>query len=482
MRQICTLLLLTGAAMALGPIPIWAEDEISRSETLFNQLDKNADGKLTADEISDAQRRFFDRLVRVGDRDKNGELSRSEFLQALKPESARNESSDADRTDNRRENRVDPRAIMRVLDRNRDGKITKDEIPERARERMLPLFQRSGKDALTVADFERFRGPAEPMRQGQPPSFEQMDRNGDGKVTLDEFPEGRRERARMMFEVAGKDELTEDDVRSFFDRLRSRSRRSNRESGTRAPNGNRAAQTPAMPDRAASDDAKPGDAKPERLMSDRDAGRDANRRPPEGNERRPFGMRQGFRPPAFFRKLDIDEDGRLSKDELAKAVDLLEELDQNEDGSLDFRELFGMPPRGFGGPERRRDRQGDGEREDRGEDQREGQRERRDRPSESPAAEKPNQDERPRRPEADMVNSEQRGVWLLQTLERLFQLCDRDQDGKITSEEAQGRLRGDFASYDTDADGTLSRDEFKRTLTAEMQSQRQARASNRSEE
>src|SRR5258707_1105315 len=49
------------------------------------------------------------------------------------------------------------------------------------------------------------------------------------------------------------------------------------------------------------------------------------------------------RPSPFFRKLDTDGDGKLSKAELQKAPELFEELDLNKDGYLDPAEVFGIP-------------------------------------------------------------------------------------------------------------------------------------------
>jgi len=47
--------------------------------------------------------------------------------------------------------------------------------------------------------------------------------------------------------------------------------------------------------------------------------------------------------PAFAKLLDTNHDGRLSREELSKAVELFDRLDRNHDGFLDAKELTEMP-------------------------------------------------------------------------------------------------------------------------------------------
>jgi Ca2+-binding EF-hand superfamily protein len=46
---------------------------------LFQRLDKNGDGVLAAEEIPEEQRRFFERMLRTGDANSDGKISREEF-------------------------------------------------------------------------------------------------------------------------------------------------------------------------------------------------------------------------------------------------------------------------------------------------------------------------------------------------------------------------------------------------------------------
>jgi Ca2+-binding EF-hand superfamily protein len=332
---VCGLGLAGNAAMA--------QDEADKPGDLFKTLDKNNDGKLTSSEVSEDQKRFFDRLVRVGDTDKNGELTRSEFDKATSRDADNPAAAQTDRPDARR-----------------------------------PASGRPGQPGS-----DRARSAQE--------FFKRLDRNADGKVTLEEIPEAMRSRMKPMFERFGKDEITLQDLEKL----------------------------------------RPGSS---------------NRRPagqPGQNSRRPGDMpRPGNgQAPAFFRQLDQDGDGALSRSELERAATLLEKLDRNGNGKLEIIELFAGRGTGSiggrsGGDARRPQRPGD-------QPSQEGRR---------PAEGGPAKDGRPRRPDgAKGRSSGQKG----------FGQLDKNGDGFLSRDEAPGRLKENFDRIDKNSDGKIAIDEVR---------------------
>ncbi len=89
---------LLSAVLLSGAGLVVAQDADSKPEakpaeaaspgSLFDRLDKNGDGKLVKDEISEDQRRSFERMLRLGDGNDDGELTREEFQKAATEQAA----------------------------------------------------------------------------------------------------------------------------------------------------------------------------------------------------------------------------------------------------------------------------------------------------------------------------------------------------------------------------------------------------------
>ena len=128
------------------------EDDAAMSMVVA--LDKNKDGKIEPDEVPAEKKKFFDRLLRLGDKNKDGILAKEEFGTATKePEAPKGELRGFDAGPGRGPNLEE---LFERADRNKDGKLSKDELPERLRERLAPLFEKTGKEEITKEELARF--------------------------------------------------------------------------------------------------------------------------------------------------------------------------------------------------------------------------------------------------------------------------------------------------------------------------------------
>jgi Ca2+-binding EF-hand superfamily protein len=170
----------------MGSVLVAQGDDGPSADDLFKKLDTNGDGVLTASEIPKAHAKFFERLVRIGDADKDGKLTREEFDRAATRKEA--PVTDISKTaivgggEGKRPN-FDPKRIFENLDKNKDGKITREEA--QGRPRIEGLFDRLGKDELTLADFSSLGG-----KKGKGAKNKGKAKKG---TALSEISEGSRE-------------------------------------------------------------------------------------------------------------------------------------------------------------------------------------------------------------------------------------------------------------------------------------------------
>ncbi len=149
------------------------------SGALFQQLDANGDGMLASDEIPADKRSLFERLVRIGDGNADGKLSADEFAMGLsgasKPASApATPKKPATATPGRpgKAERPGPGRLFARLDANQDGKVTLDEVPQARREMFSKMIARNDKDgdgALSLAEFSS-GNPVRPASVAKPGS------------------------------------------------------------------------------------------------------------------------------------------------------------------------------------------------------------------------------------------------------------------------------------------------------------------------
>lgn len=163
-------------------------------DQLMERFDKNKDGKLTRDELPPQMAQW---LMRA-DADQDGAISKSELMEAQQRIAAMRGGAGAGGPPGM------PSAdeIFQRLDKNGDGKLTKDEIPAPMAERFAQA-DTNGDGVITKAELEEARkqmmgaGPGGPAaRGGFDPAqlFARLDKNGDGKLTKDELPARMAER------------------------------------------------------------------------------------------------------------------------------------------------------------------------------------------------------------------------------------------------------------------------------------------------
>lgn len=165
---------------------------------LFEQLDSNSDRVVAAEEVPDAGRAAFKKLLAVGDKNHDGKLEAEEFRALIAKAAGAFGRAGM------------PRERFAALDKNGDGKVSKDEFagpPAR--------FAQLDADHDGFVTRQEAGGPGMPPGGpgALPPRLKAMDKNNDGKVSRDEFtgPAPRFDR----IDADGDGYLTLQEVRQF---------------------------------------------------------------------------------------------------------------------------------------------------------------------------------------------------------------------------------------------------------------------------
>jgi Ca2+-binding EF-hand superfamily protein len=410
------------AAVVFTAGPLAAQD----AADLFNKLDANKDGYITPDEVQEAQKALYERMLRNADKNGDKKLSKEEFLAGLKPDEGPKTPLPGGQAFGAPGGKAkgDPRQFFDRLDANKDGKLGKEELPEQMRERFAGM-DANGDGFITPEEFARGAMAFGKRPPGAPPAppegnaaqrqtfetlFDRTDSNSDGKLTKDEIPE-ERQIMRAVLERSGGDSIGKEQfVRAMMAAMAQGDvQRTRRSDGA-----------PARPD-----------GTPPRSEG----------APP----RRPEGA-PGAPPPGggLFGTLDTDHNGELSTAEIVAAGSTLLKLDRNGDGKLTPDEVFGgqaggRPP---GRPGERRPGEG---RPGAGQ------------PGNSPpAAGAPNAERRPGQRGRGGLNPEE----LREQLKR----ADANGDGKLSKDEVPEFMKERFDRIDTNSDGFIDEAEMREML------------------
>ena len=282
---------------------------------LFDKLDANKDGVVTADEVPDDKQSIFERLLRVGDANGDKKLSKEELIAGLKKSAPAAEPAPnpGPRPGGAAGGlNISAKDIFGRLDKDGNGKIEKDEIPERMKEN-LGRVDTNSDGAIDLAEFEKvaqfFGGGAGGRRpegapgsspEGRPtdgppvgPILRALDTNGDGELSASEIADASKSLAKLDRNGDGK--LTRDEIGP-------------------PPGGN----PPGRPgtDRPAGD--RPAAALGEEFLK-RIAAADANGDKKLSKEEAPDRLKDNFE------RLDTNKDGQLDESELKAAFQRLRE-------------------------------------------------------------------------------------------------------------------------------------------------------------
>ncbi len=213
----------------------------SDAGALFDRLDANHDGQLTADEIPTEKKGLFERLLRLAGKPADGKLTRDEFIAQLSaasdehpadtsksggptPPGAKTPADKTPATTLGPVPALDPERIFDRLDAKHTGKLSASDIPEGRPllKRLVAEAEKAGGGPVTKEQFvkifkelaaKRAAGEAptgKPAADGKPPlglpgngdrlvkRLLALSKRNDGKLTKDELPERLRDRFDMI--------------------------------------------------------------------------------------------------------------------------------------------------------------------------------------------------------------------------------------------------------------------------------------------
>ena len=277
---------------------------------LFQKLDTNSDGVVTADEVPDDKKASFDRLLRIGDTNQDKELTQKEVSDALGNNKTMRQKQDKEKSSRGQRDGERQKAGSRSSQRG-PGQTGQARGQQGGRSR--------GGGSGSVSPTEL---------------LSRFDENNDGKLTADEIPEQATRLVQMMQDADKNQDksVTKKELEDYFSTLGGQG--SGQRQGARQGSGeSRQGQ-------------QPGGRRPGRMQSG------------QGGQGSGFGQRGGgfgqggqgrggggmsITPDAILSRFDSNKDGKLSPDEVpgqaGRLAQMMKDADKNEDGTVTKQEL-----------------------------------------------------------------------------------------------------------------------------------------------
>lgn len=217
--------------------------------------------------------------------------------------------------------------LFSALDTNQNGMIDGSEVAESQQTwfaRAIRVADADGNDRLDPAELNAALADPKPRSdlsnkrsRGQRLDARQLDRNNDGRITINEVPGAGRERFQKLLNRTGKDSIAVDAMSKFM-----------------RPSGSRNMKRQTKP--GTQDNKKPKVS--ERSMK---------RRPgTDGKNTKQNSLSQ------IFQQLDSNSDGKVTRREARKSPRFIKRFDRNNDETVELSELRNPNQSGRQGRER----------------------------------------------------------------------------------------------------------------------------------
>ncbi len=211
-------------------------------------------------------------------------------------------------------------ALFGKLDLNHDGKIATDEIRESQRSffrRALRVADRNEDGNLTSEELAVALTDPKPVQlpgtnlgnRMAVMDFKQFDKNGDGKLTIDEVPAAGKERFQQLFERVGQKEIPIEMIARYI-----------------------AGESPTKDSDTKKTDGSKGSGKSESMKSDLPEIMSSD------SKKKSDAPATGLQ--TLIQQLDKNRDGKLSKEELPPRMkEYADRMDADGDGIINAAEL-----------------------------------------------------------------------------------------------------------------------------------------------